>query len=1490
MKILVVEDETIVAQTLKLLLSNFNYSVDMAADGEAGLQMANAFEYDLILLDVGLPKLDGISLCKRLRNKGFQTPILLLTGQGGGSQKAIALNAGADDYVVKPFDSEELIARVQALLRRGDLTNQPILTWGNLSLDPSRRQVAYATHQLSLTPKEYAILELFLRNSQRVFSAGSILEHAWNSVDSPGEEAVRVHIKELRHKLKAMGAPKNLIKTVYGTGYQLNPLYSSEVAAQAEGSLTVPQSAELQAMNEALRNTLKELRQQNEALELKHNAVEQERQRYLDLFEFAPDGYLVTDCQGRIQAANRAAVALLGVESCGSHHLLEQSLMNFVAKADLVAFHTRLEGLRLGQSDREPSWQVTLQPRRGEPIPVLVAVSAIQDQQRQTTGLRWLLRDVQQRQQMEQRLQSAHSHLEGQMADHTAERLQINDQLQTQQHRWQALFEHALDAIVIVDDERRFVDANPAACSLFGVSYEAFLHSTLADFADPTVDVEPFWQQFRQQGQIKGIFCLHRPDGSVCEAELTAIAHFIPDLHLAILRDMTDRKQLERALYSSQTKLRGILDSAFTAISSFRVFANQDWEYEYWSAGCEALFSYTEPELMADKRFWLSRVLPDDREAILMPLFHDFFATRTTTAEYRFRCKDDSVRWFSSTYTTQQIEADCWLVTAVNTDITARKQTETAVQQQLERAHLVAKMSRTIRQTLELESILQLTVDQVQQALQTDRIIIFRFQPNWEGIVVAEAVAPGWGALLGNKIHDDCFTDRYIEPYRQGRVSVIHDLETSGITPCYAEFLAHFQVKANLVVPIMQNHQSTEDCLWGLLIAHQCATVRQWQPEDIELLQQLSNQVGIAIQQAELYQQTRRELLERERTEAELRESEARYRLLFEHNPQPMWVYDLETLEFLTVNQAAIKHYGYAREEFLGMTIADIRPERDRERLRQVVDTIAFEQTYFGVWKHLKRDGSMIDVEVVAHAITFEGRQAALALINDITERLKTEQTIREQAALLDIASDAIFVRTLDHRILYWYQGAERIYGWRAADAIGQNAVELLQEEPNQVAVIVETLLHRGLWQGEMHKVTQAGQPITVEARWTLVYDDAGQPLAILVVSSDITQKKQLEAQFYHAQRLESLGTLTSGIAHDLNNVLTPILTIAQLIRMKEVTLNTEALQLVQILEDSAKRGASMVKQILTFTRGTAGDRKPMDVAPVIQEVITVIRQTFPKTIQIREDLGDSPLRLVSADSTHLHQVLMNLCVNARDAMPQGGVLTLTVQNCTVDALFAQMHLDARIGDYVLLTITDTGMGIAPAVRDRMFDPFFTTKALNQGTGLGLSTVLGIVKSYDGFLQVVSEVGKGTQMQVYLPAIEGQTLESHSTDLLPQGKGALILIVDDDHAVQRINRSLLEEHHYKTLAASDGIEAIAVYAQYQKDIKVVLLDVMMPNMDGITVVQTLKRMNPTVKILAISGLPSNQAAVLKAGANIFLAKPYTIEALLKKLDNLIKMG
>ncbi|PMB04737.1 hybrid sensor histidine kinase/response regulator, partial [Fischerella thermalis CCMEE 5328] len=452
-----------------------------------------------------------------------------------------------------------------------------------------------------------------------------------------------------------------------------------------------------------------------------------------------------------------------------------------------------------------------------------------------------------------------------------------------------------------------------------------------------------------------------------------------------------------------------------------------------------------------------------------------------------------------------------------------------------------------------------------------------------------------------------------------------------------------------------------------------------------------------------------------------------------------------------------------------------------------------------------------------------------------------------------------------------------------------KKASELWQEKDlSKLQAALSILMKNRAWEGELQQITKTGQEITVESRWTLVKDFDNTTQCFLVVNTDITQKKLLESQFLRAQRLESIGTLASGIAHDLNNVLAPILMTAQLL---ESQLDDErSKRLLPILISNAKRGANLVKQVLSFTRGMEGDRTLLQLKHIVREIQQVIRETFPKSIDVSTSIPPS-LWTIYGDATQLHQVLMNLCVNARDAMPNGGTLTICAENFLVDENYARMHLDAQVGAYVAITVADTGVGIAPEIIDRIFEPFYTTKEFGKGTGLGLSTVLGIVKSHGGFVSVYSEVGKGSQFKVFLPAQQTpESLEEPEKEL-PTGNGELILVVDDEDSIRDITKTSLETHNYKAITASDGIEAIALYAEHRDEISVVLTDMLMPSMDGLTTIRTLKKINPNVKIIAVSGLASTEKvnAAADIGVKAFLSKPYTAKQLLQTIG-VVKSG
>jgi two-component system cell cycle sensor histidine kinase/response regulator CckA len=597
------------------------------------------------------------------------------------------------------------------------------------------------------------------------------------------------------------------------------------------------------------------------------------------------------------------------------------------------------------------------------------------------------------------------------------------------------------------------------------------------------------------------------------------------------------------------------------------------------------------------------------------------------------------------------------------------------------------------------------------------------------------------------------------------------------------------------------------------------------------------------------------------------------------------------------VNDKFCEISNYSREELLGKDHRIINSGyHPKEFIRDLWTTIASGRVWRGELCNRAKDSSIywVDTTIVPF-LNAEGKPYQyIAIRYDITERKRAEQRIREQAALLDKAQDAIVVHDMSYdKILYWNQGAERIYGWTEAEAVGNTGrdLQLLNElnaaefERGRVSV-----MERGEWAGELSQRTKRGDEITVESRWTLLSNDKGEPRSILVINTDVTERKKVEAQLLRAQRMESIGTLAGGIAHDLNNILSPILMAVQMLQYKVG--DAAAHQWLDILQTNAERGADMVRQVLSFARGVEGERVMLQPKHLVKEVIKILKDTLPKSIEIKFDVS-SDLWPISADATQVHQVLMNLCVNARDAMPGGGELFIRAENVTLDDNFARLHIEAKPGKFVMISVADTGCGMSPEVVERIFEPFFTTKGIGKGTGLGLSTALTIVRSHGGFANVYSEPRKGAQFAIYLPAIES-AVRSERVELkrldLPVGRGELILVVDDEEAIRQITKGTLETFNYHVITASDGTEAVALYAQHREEVAAVLTDMMMPFMDGPATIRALQKMNPKVRIIAASGLGASDKAAEAAsvGVHTFLPKPFTAERLLKALAEVLQ--
>lgn len=595
-------------------------------------------------------------------------------------------------------------------------------------------------------------------------------------------------------------------------------------------------------------------------------------------------------------------------------------------------------------------------------------------------------------------------------------------------------------------------------------------------------------------------------------------------------------------------------------------------------------------------------------------------------------------------------------------------------------------------------------------------------------------------------------------------------------------------------------------------------------------------------------------------------------------------------------NHAAEHMFGCSASDALGQSLDRFIPARFRDLYKNNnhwFGEIGVKRRPKGTTRLLsgiRADGAEFPIEASISQVVIGEQKLFTIIMRDISRRARAEEQIREQAALLEHARDAILVRDLQDRISYWNKGAEKIFGWSAAEIVGKNAREVLHSlKAREFDQAKQAVLNTGAWSGQVLLAGKDGREISVASSWTLVRDAKGWPKSILVIDTDITEKNKIEEQLFRAQRMESIGSLAGGIAHDLNNILSPIAMSVEMLRLKYIDEDSQGW--LKILEQSVERGAAMVEQILSFARGDDGKRIEIQPRHLLVELVKLLRDTFPKNITVQFKLpGD--LWTVTVEPTQLHQVLMNLSVNARDAMPEGGSLTLSARNHSLDENYVLMHPTARAGEFVRIEVTDTGTGMDRETLAHIFEPFFTTKAMGEGTGLGLSTTLAIVKSHGGFMDVESEVGAGTKIIIHLPASRNTSPLAETDDNvrgLPSGRGELVLVVDDEQSIRQITKSTLETFGYQVLTAADGTEALGLFAQLPDKIAVVITDVTMPFMDGVATIRALKKLRPNLKIICATAVSDEKKIPesVRSSVQMFLTKPHTAEMLLTALAEVL---
>jgi PAS domain S-box-containing protein len=604
---------------------------------------------------------------------------------------------------------------------------------------------------------------------------------------------------------------------------------------------------------------------------------------------------------------------------------------------------------------------------------------------------------------------------------------------------------------------------------------------------------------------------------------------------------------------------------------------------------------------------------------------------------------------------------------------------------------------------------------------------------------------------------------------------------------------------------------------------------------------------------------------------------------------------DLEN-RFLFVNDAFRDTYGYTTGDLLGKDVSVLRTVNTPAATTDQI----LHGTQGGGWHgeilNRRKDGSEFPVELWTSVVKDEAGNpvAMVGVARNITTRKAAEEDIRqsgEQFRLIaENVEDMIAVLDLDGRRIYNSPSYKGILGDPESLRGTDGFQEVHPEDLERVKRVFRDTVRTGFGQRIEYRLMRPdGTERTIDSKGSVMRDGDGKVSRVVVVSRDVTEEKRLAAQSLRSQRMESIGTLAGGLAHDLNNVLAPIMMAIEVLRRKIPEKDGQSI--LNTLETSAKRGADIVRQVLAFGRGVKGERILVQLRHVAIELAKIAGETFPKSIDIRTNMPRN-LWTVLADPTQMHQVLLNMLVNARDAMPRGGTLTLSAENIVLDEQYSRTHLDAKPGAHVCVVITDTGTGIPAAIREKIFEPFFTTKEIGMGTGLGLSTTSAIVRSHGGFITLESEVGKGTAFRIYIPAtgaISGVEAGSEEAEL-PAGNGELVLVIDDEAAIREITKETLQAYGYTVMTAGDGAEGVALFANNQENIKVVITDIMMPVMDGTAAILALKKIKPDVKIIAASGLGSKGHFTPPPKSSIqgFLSKPYTAEKVLNVLAAALK--
>jgi PAS domain S-box-containing protein len=1387
-KALLIEDDPLYAQAIRglFMAKGVAFELEWASSLAAGLARLAQNDIDIVLLDLALPDSEGLETFTRIHRSVPELPVIVLTATNNDDIAIQAMQAGAQDYLVKGEINRHLLQRAmryaierqrsESALRESqrliqeiaDVTPEIIAIY---DLDEQRsvyvnRQLSnilgYTTGQLSeLTPKDWVapedyprMEELFLR--MRNCADGEILELEYRA----------------RHA-------HNGWRWLHS---ELTVFARREDGETRQILITSHDVTERRRAEEALRRS---------------------EERYRDLVENGGLFVAIHDLEGRVVTANKIALEFAGLSR--AEEIRACNVSDFILPSAPDAFQQYLERIVI---EGHVQGTVRLKAPSGKTV-IVEYNNTLKQNAAQKPVVRCIGRDV-------------------------TEREQSAEAIRTSEERYRDLVENSGLLIGTHDLAGRFQTLNRATWQFFGVhNTQDLIGRRVSDLLAPEARAkfDAYLQRVIRDGRAQGLMRVKLPGGKERLLEfdnsLRPDVEGQPGVIRYIARDVTERKQAERKIRESEERFRLIAENSSDMIGRYSATG----EVLYVSPAITRMLGIDPEDCVGRSIYQFFHA--EDVEAVRRA--HSALLNNSGTQSVTFRCrhKDGHYVWCESNARLVRQPNSAQEILAITRDVSQRQEADEALRESEERYRDLFENANDIVFTTDL----------------TGNLTSFNKA----------------GELVTGFARKEVLEEEALASFTPEFRKIVHEMLESKLS-------GKSKTQYELALRAKEGHELILEV-------------------SVRLITKNGKPVGV--------QGIARDITERKRTDDEraklMKQLEAERTLLqavLKQMPAGVLIVEAPSGQVVLVNEQAAKIMRRSVQELReGVQFESFHLDGKRYQSAEWPLTRAIQQGEVVTGEQLqirRHDGAVITLQVEAAPIrNRRGRiVAGVMAFNDVTERRLTEEQLREQAALLNNAQDAIAVQDLEGRVLFWNRGAERLYGWTSAEVLNHPLDELLYAEtdPRRFPELLRRLQESDEFKGEAQQITKDRREIVVESRCSLVRDEHGRPKSVLVINTDVTSRKQLETQVLRMQRMESIGSLASGIAHDLNNALAPILMALHTLQQRFTDQNSQ--HWLSLIRKSAERSRDLVDQVLTFARGASGERLPLELDELILDLATILKETLPKNVKLEASVPDNLWPLVG-DKTQIHQVLMNLCINARDAMPQGGKINVKAENVQLPQEEVWTYEGVKPGPFVRVSVSDTGTGMPPEVQDRIFEPFFTTKEQGKGSGLGLSTSSGIVRGHGGFIEVKSEIGKGSQFNVCLPAdIADADLPAPSTEELPD----LILVVDDEPTLLEVTSATLETAGYRVLAVSDGNEALAVYREHQQDIKVVLTDMAMPGLDGMAASAEMQRINPAVKIVATSGLRSQQniEEAKRVGVKAVLWKPYTADDLLSKMAEIIQ--